>query len=130
MDMRKRTPEMNSFPEVVQIFIGNICNLRCSFCGPRQEAWSLGKEWVMLDEVDKDIDGELLNLISPVFHEADWLLLSGGGEPFVTKAFWDFVEGKRYSNGLKFNTNGTMFSEKNIARLLQYPKKNACKHQS
>lgn len=113
---------MNDYPKVVQVFIGDICNLRCSFCVPRQEAWSQGKKWVMLDQVDRDIKSTLLDKISPIFNHAECLYLTGGGEPLATKAFWEFIEGKRFSNSLFFNTNGTLLTEKNIQRLLQYKK--------
>lgn len=113
---------MIDYPEIVQIFIGDICNLRCSFCVPRQEAWSKGKKWVMLDQVDKDISTDLLDKISPIFREAKCLYLTGGGEPLATKAFWSFIDGKRFSNSISFNTNGTLLSEKNVERLLSYKK--------
>lgn len=121
--MRQRTPIMKDHPSMVQVFISDICNLRCSFCVPRQKAWSEGKQWVMGDQVDRDIDDKLLDAISPSFETADWLYLTGGGEPLASKAFWRFVDGHRRSNGLIINTNGTLLSKSNIDRILAYPNK-------
>jgi MoaA/NifB/PqqE/SkfB family radical SAM enzyme len=120
---RARTPIMTDHPKVVQIYIGDICNLRCSFCIPRQQAWSEGKKWVNGDVVDRDMDPKILDAISPVFQTADWLYLTGGGEPFACKAFWEFIEAKRYSNGIALNSNGTLITDKNIDRVLTYPNK-------
>jgi MoaA/NifB/PqqE/SkfB family radical SAM enzyme len=121
--VRARTPIMRDFPTWVQVFIGNKCNLRCSFCVPRQEAWSKGKKWVLLDRKDEDISPELLDRVSEVFTRADFLYLTGGGEPFITKAFWKFIDGEYPSNGLLVNTNATLLTDKNIDRLFRYPGK-------
>ena len=114
---------MSVRPNIVHISIGDICNLRCSYCLPRQEAWSKGKKWVEGDVVDKDIDAEILDKITPALIDADWVYLTGGGEPLACKVFWDFIEGRRPSNGITSNINGTLLSQANVERLLSYPKK-------
>jgi sulfatase maturation enzyme AslB (radical SAM superfamily) len=98
------------------IHLPNLCNLRCSICGPYdsslwyQDAKTLGlplkKEW----EYNKDIDYHFKNLEIPDTLE---YIKFWGGEPLLTNLHADFLEllnnkGLLSKIRLMYNTNGTV----------------------
>jgi len=129
---RPRKSIINYYPKVLQIQITDFCNLECVFCGLRQSEYASGKI-----SPKKEIDETILRWIDDDVLNNVIVYLTGDGEPLTSRLFWKFVEGKRPSGGLTFNTNGVLLTKQNRAKLLSYPKKlsltvslNACTPQT
>lgn len=110
---------------MLDIHLPNICNLRCTICGPHdssswhQDAKALGHiikpEW----QYNKDIDYGLKNLEIPDTLE---YVKFWGGEPLLTKLHADFLEilsCKKVlpKTRLMYNTNGTVRVSDHILKL-------------
>ncbi|MCM8797111.1 MAG: radical SAM protein [Candidatus Omnitrophica bacterium] len=113
---RVKKPVLNYLPKIIQLFITDICNLQCLFCISRQQDFASGKPMVK-----KEIEPWILDKIgNEVLQQVD-LYLTGGGEPLLSKTFWDFIDGRRASKAIFFNTNGILLNPDNSERLLSYP---------
>jgi len=112
---RELKPIVDYYPKMVQIPVGNKCNLKCVFCVTRQPDYYAGQI-----REKEEIPSFILDKFNDVFKEADAVYLTGEGEPLTSNIFWEFIEGKRESKGVMFNTNGTLLTMDNINRLLSY----------
>ncbi len=112
---RELKPVLDYYPKVIDVAISKRCNISCLFCIAKQFDYAKGAG---IDE--PDIHTSLLDKLKDVFREADYVHLSSNGEPLMSEVFWEFIDGKRQSKGIEFNTNGTLLTANNIKRLLQY----------
>jgi len=112
---RKRSSFITNYPKIVQIPITEKCNISCVFCGARQV------EYVSGIYVERgDVETWILDKLGGELLAQAHLYLTGGGEPLISKAFWDFICGRRPSRMLSFNTNGIFLTPQNIDKLMAY----------
>jgi MoaA/NifB/PqqE/SkfB family radical SAM enzyme len=118
----RRRPEselLAALPTTIQFSLTSACNLRCIMC--HQEADWLPENFSTLLEGENNIFTRFLK-IEPLLAQAIHLSLTGGGEPFLDPNLFKILEvTAKYPNcNTSFNTNGTIFSEEKIRRLIQY----------
>jgi MoaA/NifB/PqqE/SkfB family radical SAM enzyme len=105
-------------PQSIDYSVGNICNLKCSICGPHNStAWN--KDFIKLfpEKLDRITKFEKSNQIK-LTNTADLEQLKnihfhGGGEPLLTSAHSDLLKLVKTTKGLSdthvsYNTNGTV----------------------
>jgi MoaA/NifB/PqqE/SkfB family radical SAM enzyme len=131
----------NSLPLVVDLSMGNLCNLKCRICSPTHSTpWMIEEADLRNPDNRKEFTGQLRWLISKssfdysnnLFWDDIVKLLPNaekldfaGGEPFYIDKHWDIVK-KIVDNGwsknqhIHYNTNGTIFPEKHIELLEQF----------
>ena len=125
--------EFNDLPIVLDLSMGNLCNLKCRICSARhstpwlredaefyspndikgymkQPAWVIAKD--SFDQRNDFVWEDIKDLVAHAEH-FDF----AGGEPFYIPAHWKMIEhtvNKGYSKRqyLHYNTNGTIFPEK------------------
>lgn len=127
-------------PGLLEINLGTLCNLKCRICGPwASSRWN--KEYLdytdpeKREEVREQIKGwagegkfeddsktwENLETVLPFVKEIDMY----GGEPFMIAKQWEVLKksvemGYAKDQILHFNTNGTLYEEKNIEILKNF----------
>jgi uncharacterized Fe-S cluster-containing radical SAM superfamily protein len=123
----------NGMPVDLHIDLGNYCNLTCKMCNAQASSsiavqhvkWGIkdarqyiGTDWTKDSKVwDRTLDelSKIENLKNIHFM---------GGETLLTKRFEDFVDfmisRKRTDLNFSFVTNGTVFNEKLVEKLLQF----------
>ena len=136
-----RDLNFTSMPIVLDLSMGNLCNLKCRICSAMHstpwlkedaEIYSPGdvkgymkkKEYVIAsDSFDESNDNvwEDVKQILPHVEKLDF----AGGEPFYIKAHWkivDFLVDNGYSKKqhIHYNTNGSIFPEHKIDTLDQF----------
>lgn len=118
----RRRPESDllaTLPTAIQFSLTSICNLSCIMC--HQEADWLPENFFSLLEGEENIFPRFLK-IEPLLAQATHLSLTGGGEPFLDPNLFNILEvTAKYPNcNTSFNTNGTIFDEEKIRKLIQY----------
>jgi len=122
-------------PVVLDLSLGNLCNLKCRICGPMHSTPWLQEEaefwhpenkkmyleqdrWIIAKDSFKNDNHllwkDLLKMIKKVEH-----LDFAGGEPFYVDKHWDIVKacvdaGVSKSQHIHYNTNSTIFPEKYV----------------
>lgn len=128
-------------PAVVDLSMGNLCNIKCRICSPHHSTQWLTEQaqilspnnlkkftslekWVPFKESFKDSNQyfwkDIVELL-PVAEKLDF----AGGEPFYIDKHWDIVKmcvenGWSKNQYIHYNTNGTIFPEKYIHLLEQF----------
>jgi MoaA/NifB/PqqE/SkfB family radical SAM enzyme len=104
-----------AFPKIVSMAMTSRCNLRCVMCdhGIRNVA-------------KQDFQESLFENIGDFIGQATMVDLTGLGEPLLSGLFWRILDrypvvdpSKDDDFFLTFNSNGTLFSEANIDRILR-----------
>ena len=136
-----RTFEFNDLPVVLDLSMGNLCNLKCRICSARHstpwlredaEVYSPNNikgfmkqpQWVIAkDSFDQRNDFVWEDIKELVAHAERFDF--AGGEPFYIPAHWKMIEhtvdqGYSKNQYLHYNTNGTIFPEKYIDLLDQF----------
>ena len=128
-------------PIVVDLSMGNLCNIKCRICGPthstpwmieeaaihfpnnkqaylKQPKWEISKD--SFDYKNKFLWDDITTLL-PNVTKFDF----AGGEPFYIEKHWSIVE-KCVENGwskkqhIHYNTNGTIYPEKYMSLLEEF----------
>ena len=128
-------------PIVVDLSMGNLCNIKCRICGPthstpwmieeaaihfpnnkqaylKQPKWKISKD--SFDYKNKFLWDDITTLL-PNVTKFDF----AGGEPFYIEKHWSIVE-KCVENGwskkqhIHYNTNGTIYPEKYMSLLEEF----------
>ena len=130
-----------SMPIVLDLSMGNLCNLKCRICSAMHstpwlkedaELYSANdtktymkqeKYIIASDSFDEKNDyvWEDIKQILPHVEKLDF----AGGEPFYIKAHWKIVDylvenGYSKRQHIHYNTNGSIFPEKHIDKLNQF----------
>lgn len=96
----------NNGPTFVNLAYDQSCNLRCPSC--RTDIRMANKE-------QRQFYSELLTKILTSFDTIQTLHITGGGDPFASRHFWDFLCGEellKYPNlNLYIMTNGQLFNQ-------------------
>lgn len=131
----------NTLPVVVDLSMGNLCNLKCRICSPthsspwmieeaelqhpgkkqiflKQERWQISKN--SFTEENNFFWNDIIKLL-PNVEKFDF----AGGEPFYIEKHWDLVKtcvenGWSKNQHIHYNTNGTIFPKKYIDLLNQF----------
>jgi MoaA/NifB/PqqE/SkfB family radical SAM enzyme len=111
-EFRDGVTQVKSKPSWLSLETTAICNLRCVQC-PREDPSTRFVE----TEMDESIADKILPNLPYVTH----LQLFGLGEPLLSKLFWKLIEDNRSKeiDRVSVNSNGTLFSERNVDRLLR-----------
>src|SRR5215469_1775977 len=103
-------------PTELSIAATDRCNLRCVMCGSHHA--QTGDNNAGKDE----FSSELIRKVEPLAAGADSVQLhGGGGEPLFNPQFWQLAAGFSRAGGgrnIEIHTNGLLFNERNIARLM------------
>jgi len=94
------------------------CNANCIFCIGKQEFFSKGKEYHFSEK--PDVKPEVLDKVKDIFEKLNYLYLTGHGESFNSKVFWQVINNKWPIKGIFFNTNGILLNKENIGELLNF----------
>lgn len=131
----------NMKPIVVDISLGNLCNLKCRICSPSQSS-----QWIVEEAALKFSDNKAKYYANDYFkkmknsfsddNDLFWKdiisLLSdaekidiAGGEPFYIKKQWELVQkltelGISKNQHIHYNTNGTIFPDEHIEHLNKF----------
>lgn len=136
-----RNFNFDTLPVVVDLSMGNLCNLKCRICSPthsspwmieeadlknpnnrkefiNQPRWVISKE--SFDYSNKLFWNDIVNLL-PNAEKLDF----AGGEPFYIDKHWEVVRqlvenGWSKNQHIHYNTNGTIFPDKYIDLLEQF----------
>jgi len=98
----------------LEVFTGNLCNLRCLMCGPELSS-SLADDYVKLGWASSDLKSVIENDYRELLSKLPNLkrLKFVGGEPLFGKKHWELlasIPGERARNiTLEYSTNGTVF---------------------
>lgn len=122
-----------SMPEVLDISLGNTCNLKCRICAPIHSTQWLQEEAKRLypDNSNEEIRKSSFWRYKKIFDSSNRMLWDGlrelypnlqhmdlaGGEPFYVDNHWKILEdihkqGYSKNISLHYNTNGTIYPEK------------------
>ncbi len=115
----KKSDFLSRTPTAIQFSLTSVCNLRCIMC--HQEADWLPENFLRLLEGEENIFSRFLK-IEPLLAQAAHLSLTGGGEPFLDPNLFKILEvtSKYPDCNISFNTNGTIFDEEKIRKLIQH----------
>lgn len=114
--------------EFVELFLGNLCNMKCRTCNPLHSSkWERDAElfsWTLKSAPQMDAQ-KLLQSIN-LQHLRRLKLL--GGEPFYTKAFYNIVDhisanGVSERIALELNTNASVFPSERVLEQLRHFRK-------
>jgi radical SAM protein with 4Fe4S-binding SPASM domain len=94
----------------VYLFVTNDCNLRCTHC------YVSSGDYVPPREMTTD---EIFGLIDQARELGATRFLVTGGEPFMVRDIYEIIRQISADTDLVMLTNGTYFTERNIARLEQ-----------
>lgn len=127
-----RQLKFDSFPTILDLSFGNLCNLKCRICTPYHSSLLMAEETLLPNENKHKINYDPV-IIKQSFDYGNDLLWKDindflpyaeriellGGEPFYIKKNWDLikkcVDDKISKNQiLNFSTNGTFFPEDKI----------------
>lgn len=136
-----KVTDSDMLPIVVDLSMGNLCNLKCRICSPTHSSpwmieeselqypkdkqkylkhprWAIAKE--SFDYTNKYLWDDITDLL-PNVTKFDF----AGGEPFYIEKHWSIVStcvenGWSKNQHIHYNTNGTIYPEKYIALLEQF----------
>jgi MoaA/NifB/PqqE/SkfB family radical SAM enzyme len=112
-DLDAKSAVMRANPRDITIESTTFCNLKCVMCRH-------GVEGKVTDK--RHFPEHLVRRLIPFLATASRFQLHGLGEPLMSPAFWKLLDRitkvHRGAPEISFNTNGTLLTEKNIARLL------------
>jgi len=136
-----RTFDFDSLPVVLDLSMGNLCNLKCRICSPRHstpwlreeaqryspndiKGYMKQPEWLIAKDSFEERNDFVWEDIKELLEHAERFDFAGG-EPFYIPAHWKMIQhsvDKGYSKKqyLHYNTNGTIFPEKYIDLLNQF----------
>ena len=136
-----RTFDFQSLPVVLDLSMGNLCNLKCRICSPRHstpwlreeaeinspndiKGYMKQPEWIIAKESFEPTNNFVWEDIKELLAHAERFDFAGG-EPFYIPAHWKMIEhsvnnGYSKNQYLHYNTNGTIFPEKYINLLNQF----------
>lgn len=138
---RDRLLNEDMFPVVVDLSLGNLCNLKCRICSPvHSSPWMKEEAQIFYPETPKIyFDQDRWKTVKNSFSEDNknlWKdlpeLLSkaerldfAGGEPFYIEKHWDVVKacvdnGWSKNQHIHYNTNATIFPEKYVHLLEEF----------
>jgi radical SAM protein with 4Fe4S-binding SPASM domain len=106
---------LESRPLFVTLNTGQRCNLQCSFCLNRN----------IPDGTFVDMNLEQFKQLSAPLEKASRVQLYGWGEPFLNanyETIFDFVVAHYPGIRIQISTNGTLLTDKWIAKLVRYEK--------
>lgn len=128
-------------PVVLDLSMGNLCNIKCRICGPNHSSpwmieeaklvspsnpkWFLeDKKWIPFKESFDENNDFVWKDIENLLSNAERLDFAGG-EPFYIDKHWNIVKlcvenGYSKKQHIHYNTNGTIFPEKYIEYLDQF----------
>jgi MoaA/NifB/PqqE/SkfB family radical SAM enzyme len=111
-EFRDGVTRVKSKPSWLSLETTAICNLRCVQC-PREDP--------SVRFVETEMDEAIADKILPNLPYVTHLQLFGLGEPLLSKLFWKLIEDDRSKeiDRVAVNSNGTLFSERNVDRLLR-----------
>lgn len=135
---KNRQLGVDNLPIVLDLSMGNLCNIKCRICSPvhstpwlREEAELYSPQdikgymkqdvyKVALDSFDKNNDYVWKDIKDLLAHAEHFDF--AGGEPFYIDAHWKIVDycvenGYSKDQYIHYNTNGTIFPEKHIHKL-------------
>jgi len=102
--------EVKSYPEEITISTTTRCNMEppCVMC--ERNGRTKDEEY--------DLDPSALEKIEHIFKHADRIYLHCGGEPLMTPMSFRIIESVQPPTRIIFNTNGALFTEKIIRRVV------------
>jgi len=128
-------------PLVVDLSMGNLCNIKCRICSPNHSTpWVIEQakvtnpnspkeytnnvKWISFKESFDEKNGYFWDDITKLLKNAERLDFAGG-EPFYIEKHWDIVKicadnGWSKHQHVHYNTNGTIYPEKFIPLLEQF----------
>ena len=116
----------NKFPTLIEINIGNICNMQCMYCNPKfSSRWEKDiqdqKYQIFTDRYVYDIDNknkqvEVTNLKLLDSFQFETLRIIGG-EPLINKNFFNILDKVNHNGNLDITSN-LMSDRKSIDKLL------------
>lgn len=134
-----RILDNNMLPVVLDLSMGNLCNIKCRICGPAHSTpWVVEESKVIGDpnyyfknEKWKSFKDSFLEDNSFVWNDIEKLLPNAerldfaGGEPFYIDKHWNIIDmcvknGWSKKQHIHYNTNGTIYPEKYIHLLEQF----------
>ena len=140
-EYKDRTFDFEGLPVVLDLSMGNLCNLKCRICSPRhstpwlrEEAQRLAPnnvkgfmkqpEWIIAKESFESKNNFVWEDIKELLEHAERFDFAGG-EPFYIPAHWKMIQhsvdqGYSKNQYLHYNTNGTIFPEDYIDVLNQF----------
>lgn len=114
--IRDKRSVATHLPSELTVAATDRCNLRCVMCGthhPQEGARNAGCS---------DFPAHLIRKLEGMTAGAERIQVhGGGGEPMMSRTFWDWVAlfAGNKSAQIEFNTNGLFLSPPNIERLMQ-----------
>jgi len=136
-----RTFSFESLPVVLDLSMGNLCNLKCRICSPRHSTPFLREEaqriqpndikgylkqpeWLIAKDSFTETNNFVWEDIKELLEHAERFDFAGG-EPFYIDAHWKMIQhsvdnGYSKNQYLHYNTNGTIFPTKYIDLLNQF----------
>jgi len=101
---------VKSYPEEITISTTTRCNMDppCVICERNERT----------KDDEFDLNEKVLEKIKPIFKYADRIYLHCGGEPLVTQRSYDIIESVSAPTKIIFNTNGALFTEDTIKRMV------------
>ena len=134
-EYKDRTFDFESLPVVLDLSMGNLCNLKCRICSPRHSTPWLREEaaihspkdikgymkqpkWLIAKESFEQTNDFVWEDIKELLEHAERFDFAGG-EPFYIPAHWKMIEhsvtqGFSKNQYLHYNTNGTIYPTKYI----------------
>ena len=102
------------FPSVIGLDPTSICNLNCTFCGPRKSGLPEGM-------LSMDLFNQVVNE-SLRYGKRQMLILHNSGEPLLNKNIYEMIsiaKRKKVARVVQFSTNGLLIDEKNAEKLIR-----------
>ena len=100
-----------SAPIKLFINVSNHCNLECFHCF--SDSSPQHKEYMPLDIMK--------SIVKQASDMGVFLIIIGGGEPFMRKGIWEIIEYIRSFNiGVSLTTNGTIINDKIIKNIIKF----------
>jgi len=107
-------PALRDHPSKLFVETTTRCNLQCSMCMKHTEGSEI---------VEGDLTMETFKALGPVFPAAESLVLSGIGEPLLSRKLEDFIRHARAlmppESWIGFQSNGLLLSEKRAISLME-----------
>lgn len=121
----------NKFPKLVEINVGNACNMQCMYCNPKfSSQWEkdvqdrkyqlfTDRHIYSVDVKNKQLVDENLELVNTLKFETLRII---GGEPLINKKFFNILDTIDHKGVLTLVSN-LMVDKKSIDKLLTYRNK-------
>lgn len=135
---KEKNLDNNMLPVVLDLSMGNLCNIKCRICGPvHSTPWLIENSKIMggttylKQERWQSTKDSFLETNSFVWDDIEKLLPNAerldfaGGEPFYIDKHWNIIKmcvdnGWSKNQHIHYNTNGTIYPEKHIHLLEQF----------